>query len=324
MGAWSLRPWNPRGFLTHLLIHICTLSHVHMQLTHAHTPFPTYTQTSILPLWSLALSLEPGAHGREGSQLSCLGSRDISPSALPLTVPVGQSPGRRRARLSALRGSVLSPALVQLACSVALVVSNSVTPWSAACQAPLSLRFSRQEYWSGLPRPPPENLLDPGIEPVFPVSPALPGRFFTTSTRLGSPTLVQRPSCSLTFWNALPGQRADQVLSVSSLQSPGGWGEGLQPRMAWGGESYLLLAPPDTEPWAAHERGGPHQPLAAGPGQLHQCAQRQGHQQVRQLSRQQAHPPPEGTSCHRAWALGTRGGAASCTERNTGCPAACE
>ena len=42
-----------------------------------------------------------------------------------------------------------------------------------AHQAPLTMRFSRQEYWSGLLFPPPEDLPDPGIEPSFPVSPAL-------------------------------------------------------------------------------------------------------------------------------------------------------
>ena len=39
------------------------------------------------------------------------------------------------------------------------------TPWTAARQLPLSMEFSRQEYWSGLPHPPPGNLLDPGIKP---------------------------------------------------------------------------------------------------------------------------------------------------------------
>ena len=49
-------------------------------------------------------------------------------------------------------------------------------------QAPLSVGFSRQEYWSGLPCPPPGDLPDPGIEPASLVSPALAGRFFTTSS----------------------------------------------------------------------------------------------------------------------------------------------
>jgi len=42
--------------------------------------------------------------------------------------------------------------------------------------------FSRQEYWSGLPRPSPGDLPDPGTEPMSLMSPALAGRFFTTST----------------------------------------------------------------------------------------------------------------------------------------------
>ena len=54
------------------------------------------------------------------------------------------------------------------------------TPWTVtngACQAPLSMEFSRQEYWSGLPFPPPGDLLNPRINLA---SPALAGRFFTT------------------------------------------------------------------------------------------------------------------------------------------------
>jgi len=44
----------------------------------------------------------------------------------------------------------------------------------------LSVKFSRQEYWNGLPFPPPGDLAESGIEPTSPVSPALAGRFFTT------------------------------------------------------------------------------------------------------------------------------------------------
>ena len=54
------------------------------------------------------------------------------------------------------------------------------TPWTVACQAPLSMGFSRQEYWSGLPFSPPGDLPNPGIKPTPCVSPALVGRFFTT------------------------------------------------------------------------------------------------------------------------------------------------
>ena len=54
------------------------------------------------------------------------------------------------------------------------------TPWTVACQAPLSMDFSRQEYCSGLPFPTPGDLPKAGIEPV-PLTPSV-GRFFTTST----------------------------------------------------------------------------------------------------------------------------------------------
>ena len=43
-----------------------------------------------------------------------------------------------------------------------------VTPWTVACQVPLSMRFSKQEYWHGLPFPSPEDLPNPGIEPGSP------------------------------------------------------------------------------------------------------------------------------------------------------------
>ena len=52
-----------------------------------------------------------------------------------------------------------------------------VTPWTVAHRVPLSVEFSRQEYWSALPFPSPGDLPNPGIEPA---SPALAGRFLTT------------------------------------------------------------------------------------------------------------------------------------------------
>ena len=63
---------------------------------------------------------------------------------------------------------------------VCSAVSDSATPWTIAHQAPLSMAFSRQEYWSGLPFPTPWDLSNPRIEPMFPASLALAGRFFTT------------------------------------------------------------------------------------------------------------------------------------------------
>ena len=60
------------------------------------------------------------------------------------------------------------------------------TLWTVACQAPLSVGFSRQEYWSGLPLPPPGDLPNPGVEPMSLMSPALAGRFLTTLAPLAN------------------------------------------------------------------------------------------------------------------------------------------
>ena len=57
-----------------------------------------------------------------------------------------------------------------------------VTLWTVAHQAPLSMGFSRQEYWSGLPFPSPGDLPDPGIKPTSLTSPALAGGFFFFKT----------------------------------------------------------------------------------------------------------------------------------------------
>ena len=52
------------------------------------------------------------------------------------------------------------------ACSVTKLRLSLVTPWIVALQAPLSMGFPRQEYWNGLPFPPPGDLPHPGIEPM--------------------------------------------------------------------------------------------------------------------------------------------------------------
>ena len=59
------------------------------------------------------------------------------------------------------------------------VMSNSATLWTVASQVPLSMGFSRQEYWSRLPFPTPGELPHPGIGPTSPAASALAGGFFT-------------------------------------------------------------------------------------------------------------------------------------------------
>ena len=82
-------------------------------------------------------------------------------------------------------------------------VQLSVTPWTVAHQAPLSMGFPRQEHWSGWPFPPPGHLPGPGIEHE---SMALPGRFFTPephgSTVLPGRFFTPEPHGSM----ALPGR----------------------------------------------------------------------------------------------------------------------
>ena len=75
-------------------------------------------------------------------------------------------------------GSLCQVCAWVLSCSV---MSDSLRPpWTVAHQAPLSMGFSRQECWSGLPFPSPGDLPNPGIEPTSPMSLALAGEFFTT------------------------------------------------------------------------------------------------------------------------------------------------
>ena len=95
------------------------------------------------------------------------------------------------------------------------VVSNSLQSHGlyVAHQAPLSMEFSRQEYWSGLPFPPPGDLLNPGIKPEFFTSPALAGRFFTIQF-----SSVQSLSCVQLF--VTPWTTARQAsLSITNSRS---------------------------------------------------------------------------------------------------------
>ena len=67
-----------------------------------------------------------------------------------------------------------------------VVSDSSVTPWTIFHQAPLSIEFSMQEYWSGLPFPSPGDLPDPGMKPV---SPPLAREFYLPLNDEGSPFL---------------------------------------------------------------------------------------------------------------------------------------
>ena len=97
------------------------------------------------------------------------------------------------------------------------------TLWTVACQAPLSMGFSRQEYWSGLPCPPQGDLTDSGIEPESLKSPALAGGFFTTSPSWEAQQRTQKGHKIVYMWSFKPCQ---QVLYWSHHVIP-------QPALNW-------------------------------------------------------------------------------------------
>ena len=112
--------------------------------------------------------------------------------------------------------------------------------WIVACQVPLSMGFSRQEYWSGLPFPPPGDLPDPGIEPLSLASPALAGRFLTTSTTGEVPS--DREVINMIFQTRgqqTTAHRPNQTLHLFYLNTPtpvclhtiNGGGDSSEPRV---------------------------------------------------------------------------------------------
>ena len=106
-------------------------------------------------------------------------------------------------------------------CLVTSVASNSfVTLWTVTHQAPLSMEFSRQEYWSGLPCPPAGDLPDPGIEPM---NPALANGFFTSEPhgkplRLSFVQLLSRVQLFATPWTAAHQASLSFTISKSLLK----------------------------------------------------------------------------------------------------------
>ena len=97
--------------------------------------------------------------------------------------------------------SLLIRAVGVCECLVASVMP--MTLWTVAHQAPLSIAFSRQEYWSGLPCPPPGDLPEPGIKLASACVSCIASRFFYTLSHLGSPnqgfSSVQSLSCVRLF-----------------------------------------------------------------------------------------------------------------------------
>ena len=99
-----------------------------------------------------------------------------------------------------------------------------VTLWTVAHQATLSMGFSRQEYWSGLPCPSPGDLPNSGIEPASLRSLALAGRFFTTSAILSAPRpdTTTLSTCSKGRNSMGRSNAPIQAMSTSSLRAQTG------------------------------------------------------------------------------------------------------
>ena len=137
-----------------------------------------------------------------------------------------------------------------------------VTPWTAAQQAPLSMRFPRQGHWSGLPSPSPAGLPDSGITPTLLTSPALASTFFTPSAiweaRLGyndvtnsheTHTRISSHSSNIqtTFQNGRsPGSDPGSRLLSIPPQAYRGWG--LFPVWLWARARVCCLRPPASPP----------------------------------------------------------------------------
>ena len=161
------------------------------------------------------------------------------------------------------------------------VTSDSVTPWTVACQAPLSMGFPRQEYWSGLSFPTPGDLPDPGIKPT---SPALAGRLFTTEPPVSfslsdaatrkltitrqlvfdfSWTVPPRPSQGcLSFPLQFPKVRSNQLLAERTHDP-------LTERKRSWGRAHLAVPP-----WGPRPSTGLRPPVEPGPDFLRTAVKR--------------------------------------------------
>ena len=126
-----------------------------------------------------------------------------------------------------------NPACVPRPCSR---VRLFVTPQTVTHQAPLSMGFSRQGYWSGVPFPLPGDLPNPGIEPSFIKSPALAGEFFTTRD-------TWEAHRSLGSWENSERLCLNDVWSIVGIKKPvtvqtaGRWIDKLWPSLGFPGVS---------------------------------------------------------------------------------------
>ena len=128
------------------------------------------------------------------------------------------------------------------------------TPWTVAHQAPLTIGFSRQEYWSGFPCPPPEYLPDPGIKPMCLTSPVFAGGFFTVFSGFPCGSAGKESTCNsgdlgwILGLGRSPGEGKGYPLQYSGLENSRDYtvhGVALDSTEQLSLSLSLPLAPPD-------------------------------------------------------------------------------
>ena len=111
-------------------------------------------------------------------------------------------------------------------------MSDSLQPHGLQPTRLLFMGFSRHEYWSGLPRPPPGDLLNPGIKPVSLMSPALAAGLLTTSATWEAP----RKTCSDLHWSILNMDTPKLKYAPSEVACFPTWGDN------WGNALNITVA----------------------------------------------------------------------------------
>ena len=173
MGSYALWQW---ALSTELLLDLLTFK------PNFPSPFSLPYSPSFHLLLHLPLSLSPSLVSSLVlasfwlSQVPCLLGNSRSGSGPTPSYCGSVSPGLELLSPSSPQCSLL-PAALHVCTLSPCLVQLCATPWTVAHQSPLSMGFSRQEYWSGLPFPTSGDLPDPRIEPISLVSLALAGGF---------------------------------------------------------------------------------------------------------------------------------------------------
>ena len=183
---------GPRGMVTSGHKQLCSCGHLHMVMMALGFPGGSSNKESACNAgdlgWISGWGRSPG--GGHGNPLQCSGLENpMDRGGWRATVHgVTQVRHDWAAEKSAAHDGMFLPCVC--VCVRSVMSDSLVTPWTIARQAPLSMEFSQQEYWSKkiikswskLPFPSLGDLPNPGIEPMSLASPAFTGKFFTSWT----------------------------------------------------------------------------------------------------------------------------------------------